>query len=326
MPRAWASAATATINAATLEATTSFGTGRSFVLGGSGSTILVDAGQTYAITNTASSNISGPTGVLNATVTGSLAVLSLDDRLNNNSFGGGSVLSGGGTVQIFTNTGLGSGGTATINSATLEVSATFGTGRSFVLGSASSAISVDVGSTYSITNTAGSNISGPTGVLNATGAGTLVLDDRLKANSFGGGSVLSGGGTVQIYTATSLGNGGPAAISGATLEAEQTITSSRALTLAGASNFIKVDGTSVYTLNGTINDGASPGTLNVNGTGTLVLTNGTSTYSGNTFVTSGTLVLNPASSTSSVTGTGDVTVSGTTGVLSTSSAPRSAAT
>ena len=128
-----------------------------------------------------------------------------------------------------------------------------------------------------------------------------------------------------------MGSGGQANLAGGTLEVLDTsnITTSRNFTLAGAGGAIMVDGTptsNVYTITGTINDGDSPGTLNVNGTGTLVLTNSTSTYSGNTFVTSGTLVLNPASSTSSVTGTGDVTVSGTTGVLSTSSAPRSAAT
>ncbi|HEY5314075.1 MAG TPA: autotransporter-associated beta strand repeat-containing protein, partial [Pirellulales bacterium] len=306
---------TATINAGTLEATASISTARSFVLGDPGSTILVDGGQTYAITNTAGSGISG-SGTLNATGVG---ILALDDTLNANTFTGGSVISGG-TVQIFTGTSLGDvSGAATINAGTLEAMASISTTRSFALGDPGSTISVDGGQTYSIANSGTSGISG-SGTLNATGAGILALDDRLNANTFTGGSVISGGGTVEIYTASSLGAAtGTAALSGGTLEAMQSITTSRGFTLTGASNYISVAGTpttTLYEIDGTISNGASTGTLNVNGTGTLVLT-GTNGYTGNTFVTSGALDLDPIAGPGfSASGTGDVTLSGT-GVLAT---------
>ncbi|HEY5315379.1 MAG TPA: autotransporter-associated beta strand repeat-containing protein, partial [Pirellulales bacterium] len=303
---------TTTINNGTLEVSANINATRAFVLGSTGSTISVDGGMTYTITG----GISGASGMLNATGAGKLV---LNDASPNtaNSFGGGSLLSGGGIVQIFSATSLGlTSGTATINAATLEVSANINAGRAFVLGSASSTISVDGGSTYTITG----GISGVTGMLNATGAGILSLNDSTTANSFGGGSTISGGGTVQVYTATSLGaSSGTAAISGGTVEAMNSIDTSRSFTLAGASNYIYVTGTyptTIYQIDGTISNGASTGTLNVNGTGALALT-GSNTYSGGTFVTSGVLDLDPAAGpTHSASGTGDVTLSGT-GVLAT---------
>ncbi|HEX3656976.1 MAG TPA: autotransporter-associated beta strand repeat-containing protein, partial [Pirellulales bacterium] len=294
--------------AGVLEATASISTGRSFVFGDPGSTILVDAGQTYAITNTAGSGISG-SGTLNATGAG---ILALDDTLNANTFTGGSVI-GGGTVQIFTSTSLGDvSGTATINAGVLEATASISTGRSFVFGDPGSTILVDAGQTYAITNTAGSGISG-SGTLNATGAGILALDDTLNPNTFTGGSVINGG-TVQIFTSTSLGDvSGTATINAATLEAAANITTARNFALGSGTSAIKVDSGMTYTINGTLADGAGPGTLNVAGPGTLALT-GNNTYSGGTSVSGGMLQLDNA--TGSASGTGGVTLSGT-GILST---------
>ena len=310
----------ATINNGTLEVSggTTITTARNFSLGSTGSTISVDGGTIYSITNTSGSNITG-TGTLNVTGAGTLV---LNDTAKANTFNGGSLLAGGGTVEIYSSTGLGvQSGLATINNATLEVSGgtTITTNRSFSLGSTSSTISVDGGTTYSITNTSGSNITG-TGTLNVTGSGILALNDTAKANTFTGGSNISGGGTVEIYTNTSLGaQTGTAAMSGGTLEAMGSIDTSRNFTLAGASNYIYVTGTPTttqYEIDGTVGNGTSSGTLNVNGTGTLVLT-GSNTYSNGTFVTSGALDLDPAAGAGhSASGTGDVTLSGT-GILST---------
>lgn len=264
-----ASSGAATINAATLRVTADISTARNFVLGGASSTILVDAGKTYQIVNTGSSNVSGAGGVLNATGAGTLV---LDDGLNANTFDGGSVLGGGGTVKITTATSLGaSSGVATINDATLQAAANISTSRSFVLGNSASTFLVDSGMVYTITNTIGSNISGTGGRLNVTGAGTLVLNDSLNANTFDGGSILSGGGTVKISTATSLGSG-VATLNNAILEVTADINSVRSFVLGDSASTIFVDSGKVYTITNTLSSKITgAGVLNAVGPGTLVL-------------------------------------------------------
>ena len=290
------SAGTATIGTSgTLEATQSIVGSRNFVLGGAGSTILVDSPQTYQIVNTASSKISGGSGVLNATGAGTLV---LDDRLDANTFGGGSVLGGGGTVKIFTNTSLGSGA-VTVNNATLEAGATISdSSRNYTIGNANSAIKVDAGSVFTITNGASTNLSG-TGVLNTTGPGTLVLNDSANANSFNGGSVLGGGGKVKINTVTSLGSGA-ITIGNATLEATAAISDvGRNYTLSNANSTLTVD-TGTYTIS---NSGSTKitgtGALNANGPGTLVVDDSANPndFSGGTVITgTGTVKIDTATS------------------------------
>ena len=145
--------------------------------------------------------------------------------------------------------------------------------------------------------------------LTKIGSGTLTLSGN---NTYTGGSTLDGGTTV-INTNASLGDQtGNATINIAVLEVNGNITeSSRNFALGDANSTIKVDNSgSTYEIDGTIgNNSILTGTLNKTGTGTLDLT-GNNTYTGNTVISAGTLLVNNAPGTSA-TGNGTVTVGGT---------------
>ncbi|HEX4129074.1 MAG TPA: autotransporter-associated beta strand repeat-containing protein [Pirellulales bacterium] len=114
------------------------------------------------------------------------------------------------------------------------------------------------------------------------GSGTI---DLLGTNAYSGGTTINAG-TVQINSASSLGNtAGGLTIGAGTLEALGTITSSRNVTLSSAASAIFVDSGATYTLNGNL---AGTGALNVAGPGTLVL-GGSNGFSGGTNLQAGTL-------------------------------------
>jgi len=142
-----------------------------------------------------------------------------------------------------------------------------------------------------------------TGPLTKDGAGILALTGP---NSYFGGTTISNG-TVRINSASSLGDvSGTANLSGAantpTLEALNSITTSRNFTVAGANPVIQVDGTSsTYEIDGLISDGASSGSLTKTGAGTLTLTNN-DTYSGSTTISAGVLQLGAGGTSGSVAG------------------------
>jgi autotransporter-associated beta strand protein len=123
--------------------------------------------------------------------------------------------------------------------------------------------------------TLGNAVSG-TGTLIQTGTGILTLTG---ANSYSGGTIINGG-SVQIGSGGTIGNGN--------------VTDNTALTFNNNSPSNIVTG---------IVSGA--GTLTILGGGTVSLT-GNNTYSGGTFVNSGTLLAN--NTTGSGTGSGSVTV------------------
>ena len=155
------------INAGTLELTTaSLATSRSFQLGSTSSAIYVDSGLSYTINSTIADN-GGNVGTLNVTGPGTLQLFAT------NSYSGGSVLSGG-VTQINTDASLGnSSGSVTINAATLQVSpasSSITTSPPSRWATCAAAISVDSGTTYTITGQVGGS-----GSLNASGLGTLVL-------------------------------------------------------------------------------------------------------------------------------------------------------
>ena len=132
-------------------------------------------------------------------------------------------------------------------------------------------------------------------------AGTLTLSGT---NSYAGGTTIDGGITV-INTADSLGTqAGSATINNAILEVHGTISeTTRGFELGDPNSTIQVDSGDTYEIDGTI--GGSGGTLNKTGTGTLDLT-GNNTYTGNTAISAGTLLVN--NTTGSATGNGTVTV------------------
>ncbi|HEY5314077.1 MAG TPA: autotransporter-associated beta strand repeat-containing protein, partial [Pirellulales bacterium] len=106
---------------------------------------------------------------------------------------------------------------------------------------------------------------------------------------------------------TSLGIGGTATINAGTLEATASINSSRNFALGSSTSTILVDSGLTYTISGVIADGASAGTLNATGAGTLVLT-GTNSYSGGTSISAGTLIISSDSNLGNPSG--NITMSG----------------
>jgi autotransporter-associated beta strand protein len=126
------------------------------------------------------------------------------------------------------------------------------------------------------------------GHITLTGAGTgaLVLTGN---NTYTGGTTISAG-TLQINSATSLGNQSATAVIGnGTLQATANITTTRNFQLSDANSRISVDSGRTFTISGTLSDGATAGTLNKNGTGTLSLTGTANTFTGGVNVNAGTL-------------------------------------
>lgn len=167
-------------------------------------------------------------------------------------------------------------------------------------------------STYS------SSMSG-TGILTKAGAGTLTLNGT---SSFSGGTSLNAG-MLAVGGTSALGSG-PLALNGGTLKAaagggslanavslnaNTTITGSDALTIGGAVtlngfNTLAFTNTARTTISGQIGE-STPSILIKQGGGELELT-GANTYTGGTFIQSGTVRIN--NSTGSAFGVGAVTV------------------
>ncbi|WP_181175673.1 autotransporter-associated beta strand repeat-containing protein [Mesorhizobium sp. B2-3-4] len=113
-----------------------------------------------------------------------------------------------------------------------------------------------------------------------TDAGTLVLSGT---NSYQGGTAINGG-TLRIASDTNLGAAlGGLSFNGGTLNTTADVTSTRAVTLAGAGTFQTNAGTTTI-LTGSI---AGTGTLTKAGAGTLVLT--VNSYQGGTVINGGTV-------------------------------------
>jgi len=123
------------------------------------------------------------------------------------------------------------------------------------------------------------------GILVKTGPGSLTLSGD---NSYSGGTWLQGG-TLGVGSNTALGSGPLAMSDGTTLRAAaDRLTLANPVSIGGVGN---ID-TRAYnmTLSGAITDGATAGSLTKRGSGTLTLTGATS-YSGNTSIADGTLVM-----------------------------------
>jgi autotransporter-associated beta strand protein len=135
-----------------------------------------------------------------------------------------------------------------------------------------------------------------TGSVQQNGGGTLTLS---AANSYAGGTALNSG-TLVVGNNSALGTGTLAMAAGTTLSfLNSNFTIANNITITGDPNFAPPSGTA-QTLSGVIANGASPGTLNMNGAGTLVLS-GANTYTGPTNVTSGTLDVTGSIASSSLT-------------------------
>ena len=119
------------------------------------------------------------------------------------------------------------------------------------------------------------------GSLTKTGAGMLFLTNT---NSYSGGTVVAQGG-LSIGSDANLGNGGTVALAAnTTLQFTNSGTYTHAITVSGDPIFSLISSLTV-TQSGAIADGGTPGTVEVTGGGTLVLTNTANSYSGGTVVT-----------------------------------------
>jgi autotransporter-associated beta strand protein len=203
-------------------------------------------------------NASGSAGSL--TVTDSTApnsgVLILTGT---NTYTGGTTITSNGTLQIGNETGSGSIVGAVTDNGFLNFA--FGGNTSF-----SGAIS----GTGQITQ-------------DDTTGGTLTLGGT---NTFSGPVTIEAG-KLQVASASNLGDGSSTNYvymdQGTTLAVSASATFGNKLYLNGDPTIQVANGTTT-TWNGVIIDGVTPGTLNVNGGGTLVLTNTSNSYSGGTVV------------------------------------------
>ncbi|WP_127091999.1 autotransporter-associated beta strand repeat-containing protein [Aquabacter cavernae] len=196
------------------------------------------------------------------------------------------VTGGAGTV-VLTGTNSYTGGT-TISGGILAVGA--GGASGWIVGDVAIASGATLAFDTTATNTVGGILSGAGSVL--LQAGNLTFSG---ANTYAGGTVISGGATLHVSQDSNLGAApgtspttGAIGLEGGTLAADASFTSARAVILASqAPNNIAVAGGATLTLSGTISQ-INPSALLVSGAGTLVLS-GANTYSGGTQVTGGTL-------------------------------------
>ena len=193
-----------------------------------------------------------------------------------NSHGGGTTIASG-TLQIDQDANLGAatGGLA-FGDGALAATASFDTARTVSLAQ-SGRFDVAAGATLGLTGT----VSGA-GALAKSGDGTLVLSG---SNSYGGGTLISGG-RLQVSSDANLGAAsGGLSFDGGTLATMGSFDTARAVELTKVTSFDVAAGTTLG-LGGAI---TGSGDLFLSGAGTLRLDNGANAY-GNTWVRAGTLI------------------------------------
>lgn len=312
------------------------GTGQSFCCvanggfggggGGGGNGGFGGGGGGYGATRTAGSGGFGGGGGANTTAIG-----------GNGGFGGGGGGGGTGGTGGFgggagTTTGGGggaamggaifvaAGGTLTIqgNGTTSGGSVTGGTGGGGNNGSAFGAglfvegsnVTFGAGS-YTVSdvitdlNASAGNTTTANGVGGVGGSSSVTVNGSTltlsAANTYTGGTTLTSG-TLVIGNNQAIGSGTLAMAAGTTLSFLNSgnFTVTNPITIAGDPNFTPPAGTT-QTIASAIADGATPGTLAMQGPGTLVLS-GANTYSGGTLVSGGTLQISGAGTLGATTG------------------------
>ncbi|CAB3957979.1 hypothetical protein LMG6001_04979 [Achromobacter insolitus] len=231
----------------------------------------------------------GVTATINAPLIGSGTLAKLDAGtlvLNASSgYTGGTALNGG-TLVLGNDKALGNGLLAAANGTTLD-SNTAVTVRNNVM--LNGALTIAGSSAMDLNNT----VSGA-GSLIKNGGASLTLSG---VNTYAGGTLLNAGGLI-VGTGAALGSGMLTVNGAATLDASQALTLANNVALNAG---LTVQGSHDLTLDGNL---SGAGSLTKNGASTLTL-NGANTYTGGTYVNSGTLALGAASS---LAATGVVTV------------------
>lgn len=204
---------------------------------------------------------------------------------------GGLIFNSAGTLEIGSNTALGTGTLRLQSGGTLQPGVASVSLANALVVDAATRVSTATGRTLTLSGA----ISGAGGFTKVN-AGTL---DLTGANSFGGGMTL-GGGTLGVGHNTALGTGQLNMAQNTTLRALGNVALANAIQLQpcaceqpAARAVIDTNGNTL-TLNGVISTGTGQGSpfgLTKAGTGTLVL-NATNTYTGPTVVNAGSLVVN----------------------------------
>jgi fibronectin-binding autotransporter adhesin len=253
---------------------------------GPGSTTLTGAniysGGTTISAGTLQLGNGGATGSITGNVVDN-ATLAFD-RSDTVTFGG--VISGAGAVSqigagatVLTGANSYSGGT-TISAGTLQL------GNGGATGSITGNVvdNATLAFDRSDTVTFGGVISG-VGAVSQIGAGAVTLT---ADNAYSGGTSLDAG-TLIVGNDSALGTGALSMAAGTTLSflSSGNFRVANAIRISGDPSFTPPSGT-VETISGVISNGATPGTLEMSGAGTLVLS-ATNAYTGPTKVNSGTL-------------------------------------
>ncbi len=321
-----------TFNGGTLENTASFTSARNIVLTGAAN-FNTDNGTTLIDT---AGTISG-SGSINKQGTGTLILGAIDStggvnvNAGNLTVDGASTYTGATTIAVGATLAL-SGSGSLANSSGVADNGTFdisSPNSNATIQSLSGTGGVTLGANNLILSNANGNFGGV-----ISGAGGLTLSGGTEtlsgANTYQGGTNLNGG-TLQVSADNNLGNAsGALNFNGGTLENTASFTSTRNIALTGAANFNTDNGTTLTDTAGTI---SGSGSINKQGTGTLILgsidstggvnvnagnlnVDGASTYTGATTIAGGaTLALSGSGSiaaSSGVADSGAFDISGTT--------------
>ena len=263
-------------------------------LGAASGTLTLDGGQlqygasfnstrNITLTNgtTSSINVQGFNSTLSGVISGSGSFgkngTGLLTLTGTNTFTGDVGIYNG-TLNVNADANLGTGAkNIYIGGATLQFASGFTTSKQIVIGT--SPATIDTNGNNATLSGQIRNAGGSTAQLIKTGAGTLSLRGT---NTYSGGTTISGG-IVNITADNQLGSGA-LTFNGGTLQLGGSVAGlGRNIVLAGNGN-INTNGNTTST-QGTI---SGAGNLTKSGTGTLIIAN-SSSYTGNTSVTGGTL-------------------------------------
>lgn len=223
---------------------------------------------------TFSGNIKDGNNAVELTVSGPASL-----RLSgNNTYSGGTNITAGASVSVTDGTNLGSG-QITFDNGTLAVGSVLQTptlNNALLLKAGGGVLDVTLLETLTVAG----QITGP-GALTVFGIGTTILSG---VNTYQGGTNIQLG-TLQVTSDTNMGTG-PLSFDSGTLETLVGITSNKPVFLDTGGGSILTDTGTTSTLSGPI---TGPGSFSKDGPGTLILT-AFNTYTGTTFVDTGTLV------------------------------------